>query len=122
MNIRPWTALIPILCLAGCASPRPAPPITEDQAFACAAEILRGRNAMPANFVQTVDWATNHWCVTIEAIDQDDNGQRRFIIGNHPRFVILDPGGHLLALLGGGTATPEETAAWEDNLRHLAQE
>ena len=119
MNIRNIAAVIWALCLIGCATPPPTAPITEEKAFAIATDILRSRDAMPKEYEHTVDWATNHWSIAIQRIDYDEQGEREYMIGNHPRIVYLYPNGELLAILAGGKATREETIQWEDNLRQL---
>ena len=119
MNIRYMAVIFLALCLIGCATPPPTAPITEDEAFAIATDILRSRNAMPKEYEHTVEWATNHWSVYVDEIEYDDNGERIATIGNHPRLIYLYPDGKLLAILNGGRSTREELIRWEDNLRKL---
>ena len=119
MNIRNIAAIVWALCLIGCATPPPTAPITEDQAFAIAADILRSRNAMPKEYEHGVEWATNHWSIYVDEVEYDDNGQRIKTIGNDPRRIYLYPDGKLLAILNGGRVTREELIRWEDNLRKL---
>ena len=119
MNIRNIAAVIWTLCLIGCATPPPTAPITEEKALAIASDILRSRDAMPKFYESSVEWATNHWSIDIQRIDFDEDGQRIFIIGNHPRVVYLYPNGDLLGILAGGNPTREELIQWEDNLRQL---
>lgn len=121
MNIRQQILIIPLVCLIGCASPPPATSITEENAVSIATEILRGRGALPSDYEQSVEWETDHWSIRIQQIDYDENGQRTYIIGNHPRYVYLYPNGDLLAILGDAKTTQEELMQWEDNLRQLEQ-
>ena len=119
MNIRNIAAIFSVLCLIGCATPPPTAPIIEDEAFAIATDILRSRNAMPKEYEYNVEWATNHWSISVDEIEYDDNGQRIKTIGNHPRLLYLYPDGKLLAILNGGRTTREELIRWENNLRKL---
>ena len=119
MNIRHIAAIIPLICLVGCATPPPTTPITEDKAFAIATDILRSRGAMPKEYEHTVEWATNNWSIYVDEIEYDDNGQRIKTIGNDHRLIYLYPDGRLLAILNGGRSTREELIQWEDNLRKL---
>jgi hypothetical protein len=119
VNIRNIVAVCWTLCLTGCATPPPAAPITKEKALAIASDILRSRNAMPKYYESSVEWATNHWFIDIQGIDFDENGQRIYITGNHPRVVYLYPNGDLLDILAGGNPTREELIKWEDNLRQV---
>ena len=119
MNIRNIVTVIWALCLFGCATPPQTAPITEEKALAIATDILRSRNAMPKEYEYNVEWATNHWSISVDEIEYDDNGQRIKTIGNHPRLLYLYPDGKLLAILNGGRTTREELIRWENNLRKL---
>ena len=117
MRMQFTVAIFLLLFLIGCSSLRSTKPITENQAYAIATEILRERDIVYQDYGHDVIRGTNYWFVSVATpVEFDDHGRRTSQSSMPMCGIHLDLEGHLLAIIGGGQTNQEEITEWEDNL------